>query len=152
MGYQTTMSRGLRFRKPEGILGNLTGLTGDIASLAELQAELVAVDLKDTVGRATWPGVVLVVSAVLLVATLPVLLIGLAFALASALAISQAAALLLTGGIFALVAAVVGTVAALRFLRSFESFRRSREELVRNVSWIRTVITQSGKTVHRPQA
>jgi hypothetical protein len=148
MGYQTTIN-GLRFRKPEGILSSLEGLGGDITSLVELQAKLVAYDLKDAAAKAKVPSAILIVSAVVLMASLPVIFIGLAFALAS-LGVVQWAAFLITGGVLAAAAGVVGWISLVRFLKSFESFRRSREELVRNINWIRTVALQSGRPVERP--
>jgi hypothetical protein len=149
MGYQTAIN-GLRFRhKSEGILDSLGGLTGDISSLVELQAKLAAYDLKDAASKAAAPSTALIVSGAVLTASLPVILIGLAFALAS-LGLAQWAAFLITGLVFATVAGVVGWISLVQFLKSFESFRRSREELVRNINWVRTVALQSGRPVERP--
>ncbi len=152
MAYQATLTRGLRFRTPEGVIGSLGEFTGDVMNLAELQAKLAAVDTKEAVDHATIPIVVLVASASVLLATLPVLFIGLAFVLATALSLNQGVSLLIVGAVFAAIAGVVALIAVRRFVTSFESFRRSREELVRNLSWIRTVISQSPKTAHRPGA
>ena len=144
------MNGGLRFRsKRENVLESIGSLGGDIASLVELQAKLTAMDLKEAVGRATWPTTTLIIAAVVLVATLPVLLIGLAFVLASAFSISQGAALLITGLIFAVIAGVISAIAGMELVKSLQSFRRSNEELARNVAWIRTVVAQSGKSISR---
>jgi hypothetical protein len=149
MAYKTAMN-GLRFRhKSEGIFESLGGLTGDITSLIELQAKLAAHDLEDAVDKAKVPSTTLIISAAVLMASLPVVLIGLAFALAS-LGIAQWAAFLITGLGFGVVAGVVGWISLVRFLKSFESFRRSREELIRNINWLRTVALQSGRPVERP--
>jgi uncharacterized membrane protein YqjE len=149
MGYQTTMN-GLRFRhKSDGILQSLEGLGGDVASLVELQAKLAAYDFKDAVNKAAVPSTTLIVSTAVLMASLPVVLIGLGFALAS-MGIAQWAAFLITGVVFATVAGVIAWFSLVRFLKSFESFRRSREELVRNINWLRTVALQSGRPVDRP--
>jgi hypothetical protein len=142
MAHQTTLN-GLRFRHAEGILTNLGDLGGDFATMAELQLKLTMVDAKESLERAKLPTVGLVVAAAVIMASLPVLLIGLAFVLASALAISQGASLLIIGVIVAALAAVLGWFALVAFLKSFESFRRSREEFSRNVNWIRTVLAQS---------
>ena len=144
------MNGRFRFRsRNENVLESLSELGGDIASLVELQAKLTAIDLKEATTRATLPTTTLVVAGTVLIATLPVLMIGIAFLLASAFAISQGTALLITGLVFALIAAVVAWLATVQVLKSLESFRRSREELTRNVSWIRTVLAQSGRSLQR---
>jgi hypothetical protein len=148
MAHQTTLN-GLRFRHAEGMLTNLGELGGDFATLAELQAKLTAVDAKEALARATLPTVGVVIAAAVLMATVPVLLIGLAFVMATTLAISQGASLLIIGAIVAALAGVLGWFALVAFLKSFESFRRSGEELTRNINWIRTVLVQSTRATQR---
>ncbi len=100
------------------------------------------IDAKEAAEQATWPTVVLVASAAVLVASVPVLLIGLAFVLAAAFGISQGAAppdrrRRRRGR----------PRPRSRCCRSASSstasrvFRRSREELQRNIAWIKTVLT-----------
>lgn len=144
------MNGGPRFRgRSEGILGSIGELGGDIASLAELQAQLTLIDTKEVAGRAARPIVVLVAASAVLLATVPVLLIGLAFVLADAMHIGQGAALLITGAVVAATAGALAFLALRTFLHSFEGFRRSREELVRNVNWVRTILAQSARPIHR---
>jgi hypothetical protein len=149
MAHQAAVNGGMRFHRSEGVLTSLGELGGDVATLAELQTKLTLIDAKEATGRATLPMAVLVASAAVLVATVPVLLIGLAFVLAAALGITQGAALLITGAVVAAVAGVIAFLSLREFLHSFESFRRSSEEFSRNVNWIKTVLAQSTKTVHR---
>ena len=150
MARKASMNGGLRFRgKHDNLFESIGELSGDIASLVELQAQLTAIDLKEAVGRVTIPTALLMVAVVVLLASLPVLLIGLGFILATAFSLSQGVAFLMTGLAFIVIAGILGFLAVRGVLTSMQSFRRSREELVRNVSWVRTVIAQSGKTVHR---
>ena len=150
MAYQASMNGGFRFRTPEGVFHSLGEFGNDIATLGELQAKLAAIDLKDSAARAAVPSVTLVVSAAILLATLPILIFGLATVLAPMLSLSPGVSLLLTGGVILVVSAIVAAVAARRFLQSFESFRRSREELARNVAWLRTIMVQSTQSsAHR---
>jgi uncharacterized membrane protein YqjE len=137
---------GLRLRHAEGLLSTVGDVGGDFATLAELQLKLAAVDAKEAAARASAPTAVMLVAGIVLVAAIPVVLIGLAFLLATWLGISQGASLLLTGLIFAAVAGTIAFIALRAFLKSFESFRRSREELDRNLNWIRTVLKQSTKS------
>ena len=145
MAYQASVNGGFRTHRAEGVISSIGELGGDIASLAELQARLTLVDAREAASRATWPTVVLVASAAALVSAVPVLLIGLAFVLANAFGINQGAALLIVGGVVATVAATIAFLSLRKFLHSFESFRRSREEFVRNVNWVKTVLAQSAR-------
>jgi hypothetical protein len=78
---------------------------------------------------------------------LPVALAGIALLLASALGISLAWALLLTGAVVLVFAVCTAIVSAAKVGPTFNSFRRTREELTRNVAWIRTVLLYSGRAV-----
>ncbi len=135
--------------QPEGVVGNITEFGNDVVTLMELQAQLAALDFKSAMSRATIPMVLIAVGCALLLASLPVALLGVAWLLASALSMSVGWAALLTALVVALVSAVVAVVALRRLLGSLESFRHSREELVRNVSWIRTVLVHSGRSAPR---
>jgi len=46
-------------------------------------------------------------------------------------------------------AGVVLTVCALRIPDALSGFRRSREELQRNIAWVRTVLVHSGRSMPR---
>src|SRR4029078_11006420 len=118
MAYQASVNGGSRFHRSEGVLTSLAELGGDAATRAELQAKLALIDTKEAVGRATWPTIVLVVAGSILLATVPVLLIGLAFVLAAATGMTQGAALLLTGFVFAAVAGAVAFLSLREFLHS----------------------------------
>ena len=133
----------------EGVVGSIAEFGNDIATLAELQAKLAALDFKESAERATLPLVLLLAGLTVLVVSLPVGLAGVALLLSSALSIPLGWALLLVAALAMAGAAAVAVIAGLRFSRSFESFNRSREELVRNLSWIRTVLVFSGRAVPR---
>ncbi len=72
-----------------GVFGNLADLANDVASLVELQAKLAVVDLKATVVKATIPLGLVAGGAAVLVAALPVLMIGLAELLADGLGLAH---------------------------------------------------------------
>jgi len=132
-------------------VGNIAEFGNDVATLAELQAKLAVYDAKDCVSRATIPLIVTVGASVLAIGSIPVILIGLADWIASSTRLSAGAAQLIVG-LIALVLGGVAAIIALRAsLRSLESFRRSNEEFTRNLSWIRTVLVHSGRTVAKPR-
>ena len=131
------------------VVGGITGFGSDIATLAELQGQLAVTDLKESLQKALVPLVLLAAGVIVVIGALPVALLGVAALLAAALSISSAWAMLLTGGVVLIVALVVTAVSASKIGASFSSFRRSREELTRNLAWIRTVLLYSGRSAPR---
>jgi uncharacterized membrane protein YqjE len=140
---------GSAVNQPEGVVGNITEFGNDVMTLVELQAQLAALDFKEAMSRATVPLILIVVGAALLLASLPVALMGIAWLLASAFSLSIGWAALLTAVVTAAVTAIVAFVALRRLLGALDSFRHSREELARNIAWIRTVLVHSGRSIPR---
>ncbi len=134
-----------------GVVGNIAEFGNDVATLVELQAKLAVFDAKDCVGRATTPLVVLVVGAAVALAAVPVILFGLADLIASATSISPGAARLIVGLVTMGAAGAAAFVSLRTVGASLDSFRRSREELTRNISWLRTVLVYSGRSASRPR-
>ena len=130
---------------PLTVVSNIADFGNDIATLAELQAKLTALDAKECVTKATTPVIILVTGAVLGLASLPVILIGLADLIASNTQLSSGSARLIVGLATLVVAGVAGYFGLKGSTSSLSSFRRSREELVRNLSWVRTVLVYSGR-------
>jgi len=136
---------GVKVNAPaESMVESVAEFVNDITTLAELQAKLAAADLKEASGRALVPAIAVGAGLVLLLGSLPVVLIGVASLLAGT-GMSEGWALLLTGLAGMVIAGVLAVVAGLALGRSFTSFRRSQEELARNVSWVKTVIVYSGR-------
>lgn len=148
MADQATMSRGggpNNVASPLTVVGNIADFGNDIASLAELQAKLTLLDAKDAVARATTPLIVLVAGGALALASLPVILMGVAGVVASASKLSNPVALLVVGLVALVIAVVVALIGLKGSASSLTSFRRSSEELTRNISWVRTVLVYSGR-------
>lgn len=132
-----------------GVVGSVAELGNNVLTLAELQTRLAAADLKACVNDALFPLAVIAGAAALAVGAVPVVLLGVAELLAWALSIRPAWAMLITG----LVALGVAGILVFAFLRaltgSLSVFQRSREELTRNIAWVRTVLLYSGRPVTR---
>jgi amino acid transporter len=129
----------------EGVFGNIAGFAGDVANLAELQAKLASHDLKDSISRATIPTGIMIVGGILALGAIPVLLIGVGELLGPILGLSHGGAMIAVAVLAIVLAAIMCVLALPAIKRSFASFQRSREELVRNLAWIKTVLTYSGR-------
>ena len=136
---------------PGSMVGNIAEFGNDIATLVELQAKLAAYDAKDCVGRATYPLIVLVAGGAVVLSSVPVLLLGLAAAVASFFAVPEWGARLIVGGVAMAVAGLVAYLSYREAIGSITSFRRSTEEFTRNLSWVRTVLVHSGRGMSRPK-
>jgi hypothetical protein len=131
------------------VVGGIAGFGTDIATLAELQTRLALLDLKASVQKAALSLGLFAAALIGLTGALPVALAGVAVLLAGALRISLAWSLLLTGGVVLAAALATLVVSASKIGPSFTTFRRSHEELTRNLAWIRTVLLYSGRPVPR---
>ena len=131
----------------KSVVGNIADFGNDVATLVELQAKLAASDLKEVKDRATGYVIVLIFTGILCLGTIPIALFGVADLLSMALQIRLGWALLITAGVALSVAGVVLAFILPRLFLAFEPLRRSREELVRNVSWVRTVLIHSGRAI-----
>jgi len=117
----------------------------DLASLAELQAKLAAADFRDAARKSAVPIVQTVVGLTVVVASVPVALLGAGWLLASTLKIHPGWAMLLTAGAATALGGLVAGVGGMQLSHSFDSFRRSRKQLTLNLAWIRTVVVASAR-------
>ena len=117
----------------------------DLASLAELQAKLAAVDLRDAARKSAIPDRADRSGLAVMAAGVPVALIGAGWLLADALKIHQGWAMLLTAGAAMTLGGLVAGLGGRRLSHSFDSFRRSRKQLILNLAWVRTVLVTSAR-------
>ena len=116
------------------------GFAHDITTLAELQVKLFFADLKEALQHLTWPLVMMLVGAVLAFASLPVVLMGIAYTLIQRAGLAVDVAFLITAAGATFIAAATCLFGWSKMRRSFSSLERSRDELARNVSWIKSAL------------
>lgn len=121
----------------------LAGVAHDMIVLAELQCTLLQADAADAARRMIVPGSLLVAGLLLAFACFPILLASLGLALSAFLPLG--AAFLVAGVAGLLTAAVFLVVAGWLLRKNLASFRRSREEFLENVRWIKSVLKRSGE-------
>ncbi len=145
MAHQTILNDNNRRAKSNGLMDNVSSFGNDVASLAALQSKLAAADMRESLHKAAPAIGGLMVLVLLLVAGMTVLVGGIGLWLAEAQQLRPAVALVVVG-LGSLVLAALGAWLCTRWLAtSFSTFRRSSEELERNVAWIKTTLTQSGR-------
>lgn len=127
------------------MIGGIGSFGSNLATLATLQARLAACDLKEYLQQAAPYLAVLFVAALLGLASITVALFGAGHWIVSATGLSVAAAFGVLGGTVLAVSGVLAWLAARQLGKGLSSFRRSSEELDRNLAWIRTVLTHSGR-------
>jgi hypothetical protein len=117
----------------------------DLATLATLQARLAAYDLRESMKSAAPAIAGLVVFATIAVASIVIALAGLALWLATVLQMQAGIVMMLVALAGIVIAGVASALLARLLISSFSSFRRSSEELERNLAWIKTTIMHSGR-------
>jgi hypothetical protein len=147
MAHQTTLTRGARPTNgaDRGLLGGVGAFGSDLATLSSLQARLFTLDLAEAGGKAG-PALAVLVIGVL---TLPIVIALAAVSLVAYLAAETTlslpvACLVVAGGLLVLIL-LAAFISYLVIRRSLAIFRRSTEELQRNMSWVMTVLNQSGR-------
>lgn len=136
---------------PEGVVESIAEFVNDVTTLADLQTQLAIHDTKDVLGRATWPAITVAAGLAIALASLVLTLFGLANTVAKLTQIDPAYVQLALGVGILVVAGVVAFVSYKAVVGSLDSYRRSREELSRNLAWLRTVIVHSGRPGSRRQ-
>jgi type IV secretory pathway VirB3-like protein len=129
-----------------GVVGSIADFWTDMTTLVELQTKLTELDLKDSSQRALVPLGMVVAGLAVALGCVPVALLGIAAILASGLGMSPGLAMLLTAAVAIILAGLLLFVSARLLVRSLEPFRRSREELVRNLAWVRSVLIYRGRS------
>ncbi len=153
MANQTSVNPDLASMEPSpgSMVGNIAEFGNDIATLVELQAKLAVIDAKDCLGRATLPLIILGAGAAVALSSLPVLLLGTADLLTTFTNLPVWASRMIVAAVSLVVSALVAYLSLREASGSIHSFRRSVDELTRNLSWVRTVLVHSGRVASRPK-
>lgn len=118
----------------------LLALAVDVLKLADLQVQLLTLDVRE-VWAAAWKSVLVLGGGMaLVIAAMPVLLISAGEYLRQAFSLSQEFALLLVSGVVLAVATALIGWSAQRLARAAKPLRRSTDELRANMTWLRSVL------------
>lgn len=146
MAHQTVLNDDAAVKsRPNGLMSNVGSFGNDLTSLATLQTKLAAADMRESLRKAAPAIGGLVVLSLLVIAGMTAIVAGFALWLAEAFQLRLGVALMLTG-LGCLVLGALFSWLCVRFLgSSFTAFRRSAEELERNIAWVKTTLTRSGR-------
>jgi uncharacterized membrane protein YqjE len=141
-------ARAARTGAAPGAQGGVARFTSDVVALAELQVRLAAVNTGEALANARAPIAVIGFAGLMFTAAVTVALLGAATLLSSALAIAQGWAMVGVAFAAGALAAPAALLACARLQRCIASFRGSREELERNLSWLHAVLDTAATEPH----
>ncbi len=139
-----------RSAAPRAVVENIGEFVHDVVTLSELQSKLFVADLKDFRSGTVAPGSLMGLASVLFVGCVPVLLMGIAWLLVDYDVLAPGWALLAAGSGGAIVAGLMALTGWFIFRRQLAILDRSRAELEKNVTWIKSVLKHSGRTPRDP--
>lgn len=131
---------------PGSVSESLADFVDDLAELGELQLRLLRQDARASFHQTRLSFVLFGVALCAILSGVLLALFGLVEGLAALAVMSRPAAFLTVGFAAALLGALAFQFSMGRIASSAQGFRRSNEELVRNLAWVRTVLTQSGRS------
>ena len=148
MGHQTKVSErnGSPQTAPKALARDVGEFAHDVLTLAELQAQLFVTDLQECSQRALVPGLVLICGAALGLACFPVALAALALLFIQVFETSYAAGFLLAAIVGAISSALLCVIGWFLVRKRLAVLRRSQQELVRNLRWIKKVLERNRTT------
>lgn len=124
---------------PRTVARNVGQFAHDVVSLAELQTELLKVDAEDYLKRTAKPLIALAITVVVALGCVPMALATLALGLVQA-GLQTWLAFLIATATGLIIASVSGIAGWLWINKSFDAFRRSRQEFRSNLTWIKLAL------------
>jgi len=134
-----------RDRRNNGVIEGVSSYGIDLATLGALQMRLAACDLRESAKAAAPIVAGLTVFWIIAGASATVGLAGMAVWLATILNIQAGIVMMVVALIGLVVSGVGATLLARSLTRCFSYFRRSQEELERNLAWVKTTLVHSGR-------
>ncbi len=127
----------------QGLARDVGAFANDVLTLTELQSQLLVADVRECGRRAMAPSLLLLGGLALGLACFPIGLVGVALAIERFLETSLLTAFLIvaTGGAICSVLMCIG--GCLQVRKHGAVLRRSRDELIRNLRWIKRVVANS---------
>ncbi len=130
--------------KTPNVAASVGDLTHDVIELSELQVQLASLDAKQSIANLKTCVVMAVIGAAMLLGTIPVALLAIAAVFVERLEWPYDASIGVATGIGLLLAGT-GLAVAYSYVKSgLLSFERSRNELQRNIAWLKSTLKTRG--------
>jgi len=118
------------------------GVVRDVVALTELQVELLQVDAREAVRRVLMPLALMFAAGVVALCTVPMLLLLIAEVLVATTGMPYWLALLIVVILGFVVAGIVALLGWESLRSPLGAFQRSRDELARNIDWLKRTVAQ----------
>lgn len=143
MSHQTQMN-GRSNGQPAGagFRANVAGLLHDGITLAELQTQLVGIDLQETWQRSVRCLAVIAGSAILALGTVPLLLLSIGWLLVNRAGWTEEIAFFVVAVAGLLIAGLGGGIGWIKLRSAVTVLSRSKDELTSNVRWVKDALQE----------
>jgi Putative Actinobacterial Holin-X, holin superfamily III len=128
-----------------GVMNSVAGFGENLLTLAELQARLTAIELRQNIDSLKNGGALFVAGSILAISTLPVVMMGVAEFMVSEFGMKRSYALLITASTAIVIAGACIIIARSWLRKKPFGFPVASEEFARNLNWLRTVLRHSGR-------
>jgi hypothetical protein len=128
-----------------GMMNSVAGFGENLLTLGELQARLTAIEIRQNLDSVKNGGALFVAGSILAIASLPVVMVGLAELLVSELGMKRGYALLSAAATAIVIASACMVVARSWLRKKPFGFPLANEEFARNMNWLRTILRHSGR-------
>ena len=143
MASQTQMNGRTASRSAgKAVSRNVAGLVQDMVELAELQVQLVNVDIREATSKATWPLLSILAGVSLALGSIPVLLLSLGWVVIRRAGLPHDAAFALAALIGFLIAGALAWFGWRKLNATLAVLSRSKYELIENIRWVKSALTQ----------
>lgn len=143
---KVTESNGAPETASKGLASDVGAFANDVLTLTELQAQLLVADVRECSRRALVPSLALLVGLTLGLACIPVALLTVALGLVQFLETSHFTAFLIVAVAGAIGSALLCIFGWRQIRQRAAVLQRSRDELVRNLRWIKRVVARTRNT------
>jgi hypothetical protein len=135
---------------PKAVARGVSDVVHDFRSLMELQAQLLRLDVRESLLRMMLTCVLLLAAAIAAVGCFPLVLVALAMLLANSAGLTPAMSFFIAFLVGLITSGTLALAAWAYFRKGICVFKRSREEWMHTVDWIKRMLKPSAPAAAHP--